>query len=165
MWAPLPRNAEESERAQRYLEIHARLCSFLEGEEDLVAAMATVVCELHHGFEGFDWTGFYRVASSDSLVVGPYQGSHGCLRILFGKGVCGTAAQREETLCVEDVRRFAGHIACSSSTRSEIVVPVFDGDEQLLGVLDVDSDDLGFFGDVDRLHLNQVCTLFQKSWR
>lgn len=147
------------------MEIHARLTSFLEEEVDLVATMATVVCELHHGFEGFDWTGFYRVDAPDGLVIGPYQGGHGCLRIPFGKGVCGAAAEQRETLCVDDVRGFPGHIACSSTTRSEIVVPVFGEDQQLLGVLDVDSDDPAFFGELDRRHLIQVCGLFQRAWR
>ncbi len=111
-----------------------------EGETDEVALMATVVCELHHADARFDWTGFYRVTGPGMLKIGPYQGGHGCLQIPFSRGVCGAAARTGEVQLVDDVEEFEGHIACASSTRSEIVLPVRDGQGRLLGVLDIDSD-------------------------
>jgi GAF domain-containing protein len=117
-------------------------------ETDPTAVYATVACELHHAFGYFDWTGFY-LARSGELVVGPYQGTHGCLTIAFDRGVCGAAARTRETQFVPDVEKFPGHIACSSATRSEVVVPIITPDSALLGVLDVDSDDLSAFDEAD----------------
>ena len=111
-----------------------------EGETDTVALMATVVCEVHHSDDRFDWTGFYRVTGPDMLKIGPYQGGHGCLQIPFTRGVCGAAARTGETQLVEDVDAFTDHIACSTSTRSELVIPVRGADGTLLGVFDIDSD-------------------------
>ncbi|MEQ8255949.1 MAG: GAF domain-containing protein [Roseovarius confluentis] len=120
-----------------------------EGESDEVALMATVVCELHHADDRFDWTGFYRVTAPDLLKVGPYQGGHGCLQIPFSRGVCGAAARTGEVQLVDDVDSFDGHIACASSTRSEIVLPVLDGQGRLLAVLDIDSDQPAAFDAAD----------------
>src|SRR5690606_38180206 len=114
--------------------------SLTEGETDEVALMATVVCELHHADERFDWTGFYRVTAPGILKIGPYQGGHGCLVIPFDRGVCGAAARTGEVQIVTDVDAFPGHIACASSTRSEIVLPVRTRDGTLIAVLDIDSD-------------------------
>ena len=111
-----------------------------EGERDEVALMATVVCELHHADARFDWTGFYRVTEPGLLKIGPYQGGHGCLVIPFERGVCGAAARTGEVQLVDDVDAFPDHIACASSTRSEIVLPVCDAAGRLIGVLDIDSD-------------------------
>lgn len=122
-----------------YAELGKVLVALTEGETDSVALMATVACELHHADDRFDWTGFYRVVAPDLLKIGPYQGGHGCLVIPFSRGVCGAAARTGEVQLVEDVETFPGHIACSSSTRSELVVPVFDRAGTLLGVLDIDS--------------------------
>ncbi|QFT94648.1 Free methionine-R-sulfoxide reductase [Roseovarius sp. THAF9] len=124
-----------------------------EGESDAVALMATVVCELHHADARFDWTGFYRVTEPKLLKIGPYQGGHGCLQIPFSRGVCGAAARTGEVQLVDDVDSFDGHIACASSTRSEIVLPVRDGQGRLLAVLDIDSDQPAAFdqGDADGL--------------
>ena len=108
-----------------YTEAAARIRAVCAGEEDAVALMATVACELFHAFEDFDWVGFYRVMAPETLKIGPYQGGHGCLVIPFGRGVCGAAARERRTQVVEDVDAFPGHIACAASTRSEIVVPVF----------------------------------------
>ena len=116
------------------------IASLTEGETDVVSLMATVACELHHADDRFDWTGFYRVTAPEMLKIGPYQGSHGCLVIPFNRGVCGAAARLNTTQIVPDVEDFPGHIACASSTRSEIVVPVRNGQGELLGVLDIDSD-------------------------
>lgn len=115
------------------------IAALTEGETDPIALMATVVCELHHADDRFDWTGFYRVTGPEMLKIGPYQGGHGCLVIPFSRGVCGAAARTGKVQIVDDVDAFDGHIACSSSTRSEIVLPVRDGRGQLLGVLDIDS--------------------------
>lgn len=117
-----------------------RILSLAEGETDEIALMATTACELFHSDERFDWVGFYRVVAPEMLAIGPYQGGHGCLRIPFSRGVCGAAARTRETQLVPDVDAFAGHIACASSTRSEIVVPVFDKADEVIAVLDIDSD-------------------------
>ena len=124
-----------------------------QGETDEVALMATVVCELHHADDRFDWTGFYRVTEPGLLKIGPYQGGHGCLQIPFDRGVCGAAARTNQAQLVDDVDAFPGHIACASSTRSEIVLPVHNRSGRLLGVLDIDSDQPAAFcaQDVDRL--------------
>ena len=147
-------------RARTYAEVRAHLDSLLEGEDDLIAAMATVVGELHNAFDYFHWTGFYRAVPDEAarmLVIGPYQGGHGCLRIAFDRGVCGAAARTRTTQLVPDVELFPGHIACSSSTRSEIVVPVFAKDGALLAVLDVDSDHEAAFTSVDQTWLEAIC--------
>ncbi|AUQ51603.1 putative sensor protein [Phaeobacter inhibens] len=116
------------------------IAALTEGETDEVALMATVACEVHHSDERFDWTGFYRVVAPELLKIGPYQGGHGCLQIAFSRGVCGAAARTGEVQLVADVEAFPGHIACASSTRSELVLPVRNGDGALIGVFDIDSD-------------------------
>lgn len=137
-------------RRQRYEEIFERLEALLEDEEDWVSAMATVVCELHHGFAYYDWTGFYRVIAPELLAIGPYQGGHGCLRIPFSRGVCGAAARTNQTQRLADVHSFPDHIACSSTTMSEIVVPICGPDGKVFAVLDVDSNTHGAFEQVDQ---------------
>ena len=123
-----------------YAALRKTIAALTEGETDQVALMATVVCELHHADDRFDWTGFYRVVAPELLKIGPYQGGHGCLVIPFARGVCGAAARTGQLQLVPDVDAFPGHIACASSTRSEIVLPVCDGAGTLLAVLDIDSD-------------------------
>jgi len=123
-----------------YPELATRIAALTEGETDPIALMATVACELHHADARFDWTGFYRVVAPDLLKIGPYQGGHGCLTIPFSRGVCGAAARTGEVQLIDDVEAFPGHIACSSSTRSEIVLPVRDAAGRLIAVLDIDSD-------------------------
>ncbi|WP_456424693.1 GAF domain-containing protein [Rhodocaloribacter sp.] len=147
----------ETDRAARYEETLARIEALLDGEDDWIAAMATAACELHHSLPHFDWTGFYRAVAPDLLVIGPYQGTHGCLRIPFSRGVCGAAARERRTRLVEDVEAFPGHIACSSTTRSEIVVPVLTPDGRLLAVLDVDSNAPAAFDETDRRFLERLC--------
>lgn len=129
------------------------IASLTEGEDDVIALMATVACELHHADDRFDWTGFYRVVGPDLLKIGPYQGGHGCLTIPFSRGVCGAAARTKEVQLVADVDAFPGHIACASSTRSEIVLPVCDAQGDLLGVLDIDSDQPAAFSTEDARQL------------
>lgn len=125
------------------------IASLTNGEDDVIALMATFASELHHSDDRFDWTGFYRVTSPQMLKIGPYQGGHGCLQISFNRGVCGAAARLEKTQLVEDVDAFPGHIACSSLTRSEIVLPVWDRSGSLLAVLDIDSNQLNAFTQTD----------------
>ncbi|CUH33815.1 Free methionine-R-sulfoxide reductase [Jannaschia seosinensis] len=123
-----------------YPALHRSVASLAEGEDDAVALMATLACEIHHADDRFDWTGFYRVVAPRLLKIGPYQGGHGCLTIPFDRGVCGACARTGEVQIVADVDAFPGHIACASSTRSEIVLPVRDRAGDLIAVLDIDSD-------------------------
>ncbi len=116
------------------------ISSLTEGETDAVALMATVACEVHHSDDRFDWTGFYRVTEPGVLKIGPYQGGHGCLVIPFERGVCGAAARTGEVQLVPDVDAFPGHIACASSTRSELVLPVRNATGEVIAVFDIDSD-------------------------
>lgn len=141
-----------------YAELRCRIAALTEGETDTVALMATVACELHHADARFDWTGFYRVTAPEVLKIGPYQGGHGCLTIPFARGVCGAAARMGEVQIVDDVEAFPGHIACSASTRSEIVLPVRDGAGRLIGVLDIDSDAPAAFGPGDAAGLSAILT-------
>jgi GAF domain-containing protein len=136
-----------------------RIGDLIAGENDLIAVMATVVCELHQSLDYSDWTGFYRVVAPRLLKIGPYQGTHGCLQISFDRGVCGAAARERKTQLVPDVRGFPGYIACSGSTRSEIVVPVIAPDGTLVAVLDVDSDRLNAFDEIDVANLEKLCML------
>jgi len=147
-----------SSKRERYAEIGAEIAAVLEGEGNLVARMATVANMLHHAFDHYFWTGFYLVdpEKERELVIGPYQGTLGCLRIPFDRGVCGACATRRETIIVPDVHAFPGHIACDSRSESEIVVPVFDRQGALFAVFDVDSDRKGQFDDTDRRGLEAI---------
>ncbi len=139
-----------------YSELRRTVAALTEGEDDAVALMATVACEVHHADDRFDWSGFYRVVAPGLLKIGPYQGGHGCLVIPFDRGVCGAAARTGEVQIVPDVDAFPGHIACSSSTRSEIVLPVRDGAGSLIGVFDIDSDRPGAFDAADAAGLGAI---------
>ena len=139
-----------------YARLRKTISSLTEGEEDVVSLMATVVCELHHSDDRFDWTGFYRVTSPGMLKIGPYQGSHGCLKIPFERGVCGAAARLGKTQLVADVEAFEGHIACASSTMSELVLPVWDKAGALIAVLDIDSDQPNAFTEQDAAELEII---------
>ena len=147
-----------AEKAARYTEVAAEIAAVLDGEPHPVARMATVSAMLAQSFPGFLWTGFYLVDRErpGELVVGPYQGTLGCLRIAVGKGVCGTAAAERKTQIVPDVDAFPGHIACDSRSRSEIVVPVIDAAGRLVGVLDVDAAELDAFDEIDAAGLEQI---------
>lgn len=149
-----------------YQETAKEIAAVLDGERNLTARMVTMICLLHQAFEDYFWTGFYLVdpEKSEELVIGPYQGTLGCLRIPFGKGVCGAAAASGETVIVEDVHAFPGHIACDARSESEIVVPVFRPDGTLFAVLDVDSTRLAAFDDTDKTHLEAITqTLFSAA--
>ncbi len=139
-----------------YSAITAAIRALTEGETDTVALMATVVCEVHHAHPFADWTGFYRVTGPEMLKIGPYQGGHGCLVIPFSRGVCGAAARTGQVQNVPDVDAFPGHIACASSTKSELVLPVWNGQGQLLGVLDLDSDTPAAFTKADEAWLTPL---------
>ncbi|EPX84877.1 GAF domain-containing protein [Rubellimicrobium thermophilum DSM 16684] len=139
-----------------YAELRSRIRALTEGEDDPVALMATLACEIHHADDRFDWTGFYRVVAPGLLKIGPYQGGHGCLTIPFARGVCGAAARTGQVQIVPDVEAFPGHIACSASTRSEIVLPVRDGTGQLIAVLDIDSDRPAAFDETDAEGLSAI---------
>lgn len=139
-----------------YPHLAQQIDALCHGETDTVALMATVVCELHHAHPLSDWTGFYRVTAPDLLKIGPYQGGHGCLVIPFSRGVCGAAARLGQPQLVPDVELFPGHIACASSTRSELVLPVWNGAGRLLGVLDLDSNTEAAFTDEDVQQLTAI---------
>ena len=145
------------EKAEKYRLLERQVAALLEGETDVIAKMANVAAVLHETF-GFWWTGFYRIAG-DELVLGPFQGPVACMHIPFGKGVCGTAWKRNETVVVPDVEQFPGHIACSSASRSEIVVPVHGPDGAVTAVLDIDSDRLATFDEEDKVWLEKIVTL------
>jgi len=141
-----------------YLEVESEILAVLEGEPNRVARMATVASMLADAFSAYFWTGFYVVDPDRDreLVVGPYQGTLGCLRIAFGRGVCGTAAETRQTQIVEDVHTFPGHIACDGRSESEIVVPVFDAAGDLIAVFDVDATSKSAFDTVDAAALERL---------
>jgi len=141
-------------RIDLYEELLREVESVLDGERDPITWMASLSCLIKQKL-GFFWVGFYRLVDGD-LLIGPYQGTLGCIRIGLNKGVCGTAAAKQQTILVPDVHKFAGHIACDARSESEIVVPVFDGERRLRAVLDVDSDRLDDFSPVDQHYLEQL---------
>ncbi|MEY2960623.1 MAG: hypothetical protein RLZ60_453 [Pseudomonadota bacterium] len=147
-----------------YSELAKTIEALTAGETDEVALMATVACEVHHADDRFDWTGFYRVVEPEVLKIGPYQGGHGCLVIPFARGVCGAAARTQQIQLVPDVEAFEGHIACSSTTRSEIVLPVFNGSGDLIGVFDIDSNQADAFTEEDATELSVIlAAVFRRS--
>lgn len=147
---------------EKYRVLHAQIKALTEGESDLTANMANISSMIHQTF-GFWWTGFYRVCGQE-LVLGPFQGPLACSRIPFGRGVCGTAWKEEKTIIVPDVELFPGHIACSSASRSEIVVPVFKGDgKEITAVLDIDSAEPDTFDETDRAWLEEIVKLIPQT--
>jgi len=143
-------------KKEQYVEVYHQLKTILDGEKDIIARMATICGAIKEAFN-FYWIGFYRV-DGDELVVGPYIGTLACLRIKKGKGVCGTAWKNEQTIIVKNVDEFPGHIACSSESKSEIVVPVFK-DNQIIAVLDIDSTEYNTFDEIDKEGLERIVTL------
>ena len=146
----------EGGKEEKYALLLKQVAALIEGESDIIANMANVAAMIHSTF-GFWWTGFYRV-DGEELVLGPFQGPLACTRIKKGRGVCGTAWDREETIIVPDVEQFPGHIACSSLSRSEIVVPVFAPDVNIMAVLDIDSEHLATFDVTDKEWLEKMLT-------
>ena len=150
-------------KKETYEEVIRRMEALLAGETDRITAMSQIVCELYHAFESFHWVGFYRCAGNEQLKVGPYQGGHGCSTIDFSRGVCGKCATEQRTQIVDDVTQIPHHIACSATTQSEIVVPVFDGRGSLIAVLDIDSNNPSAFDDLDAQMLEQICELLHEG--
>jgi GAF domain-containing protein len=148
-------NAKE----EKYIELVNNIKAIIDGETDMIAIMSNVAAEIHQTMK-FWWTGFYRVIN-DELILGPFQGPIACIHIAYGRGVCGTAWQKAETIIVPDVEQFPGHIACSSQSRSEIVVPVFshNNEKKVIAVLDIDSEHLATFDETDRKYLEEICEL------
>ena len=154
-------------KEERYKSLLPQVKALCEGEDDIIAKMANVAALLHYEF-GFWWTGFYRVVNNE-LLLGPFQGPIACVHIAYGRGVCGTAWKERRTVVVPDVEEFPGHIACSSESRSEIVVPVFShsgtqaitqsNNQTIIAVLDIDSRELATFDDIDAQYLEQVVAL------
>ena len=159
----------ENNKQAKYALLYQQVSALIEGETDRVAIMANVVAAIHETM-GFFWTGFYRVVQQpekSELLLGPFQGPVACMHIGYGRGVCGTAWQRRETIVVPDVEQFPGHIACSSLSRSEIVVPVFSKEGEVVAVLDIDSRDFNTFDDLDRQYLELIAALVSaqvSSW-
>ena len=148
----------QGSKKEKYQTLMPQIEAVVAAESDPIANMANVASMLHETF-GFWWTGFYRVLD-DMLVLGPFQGPMACTRIRKGRGVCGTAWQQDRTQVVPDVDLFPGHIACSSASRSEIVVPLHNAQGEVTGVLDIDSAELNTFDETDRIYLEQVAKLF-----
>lgn len=145
------------QKTEKYRLLTEQIRALIDGETDAVAIMANVCAAIHETM-GFFWTGFYRV-QGEQLILGPFQGPVACIHIPFGRGVCGSAWKQRQTLVVPDVEQFPGHIACSSFSRSEIVIPVFSTDDEVVAVLDIDSKDLATFDDIDRRYLEDICRL------
>jgi len=150
----------EGDKSKKYSVLYSQIVSLLEDEEDMTANMANISSMIHHTF-GFLWTGFYRVAGNE-LILGPFQGPLACSRIRFGKGVCGTAWKEAKTVIVPDVNEFPGHIACSSASRSEIVVPLFRGTD-VTAVLDIDSQETDTFDETDKQWLEKIADILMKQ--
>ena len=151
----------ENNKQAKYALLYQQVSALIEGETDRVAIMANVVAAIHETM-GFFWTGFYRVVQQpekSELLLGPFQGPVACMHIGYGRGVCGTAWKEGKTIVVPDVEQFPGHIACSSLSRSEIVVPLFDAQGTVVAVLDIDSKELKTFDDTDREGLEKILTL------
>ena len=146
-----------TEKEEKYSLLTEQIKSLTEGETDAIAVMANVCAAIQQEM-GFFWTGFYRVVGNE-LLLGPFQGPVACMHIPFGKGVCGSAWKQHETIVVPDVEQFPGHIACSSLSRSEIVVPLFSDSGEVTAVLDIDSKELATFDDTDRRYLETICGL------
>jgi len=146
-------------KEEKYKELIPQITALIEGEKDNIANMANICAALKFGMSFF-WVGFY-IVKNDQLVLGPFQGPVACTRINLGKGVCGTSWQKKETIIVEDVEKFPGHIACSSLSKSEIVLPLFDAQNNVIAVFDVDSDELNSFDKTDELYLNKIINLLK----
>ena len=146
-------------KVEKYQLLQQQIKALSAGETDQVAVMANVAAAIHLEM-GFWWTGFYRVQNGE-LVLGPFQGPVACMHIAYGKGVCGTSWKQGETIVVPDVEQFPGHIACSSESRSEIVVPVRSAEGEIIAVLDIDSEDLATFDEVDKQWLEEIVKVFE----
>jgi len=147
-------------RQQQYDDLFKALDSLCTGETDPVALMATIACEIFHSFDHFHWVGFYRNVGGQILKIGPYQGAHGCLTIPFSKGICGRCAREKKVQNIPYVAREPDHIACAATTKSEIVVPIVNGDGALFAVLDIDSNAPAAFDKIDETNLQRINKYF-----
>ena len=145
-----------------YKETLRRIEALVEGENDVMCLMSTVCCELFHAFDHWNWVGFYRNVGSQTLKVGPYQGTHGCLTIDFSRGVCGKCASEKAIQLHNDVTQLPHHIACSSDTMAEIVLPVIDSNGDIYAVFDIDSIEADVFDDLDKVYLSRVVALIEQ---
>jgi len=148
---------------EQYDKLFETLDLLCEGETDRIALMATIACELHRTFELFDWVGFYRNVGGDVLKIGPYQGAHGCLTIEFSRGICGRCARERAVQNIADVAAEQDHIACSATTKSELVIPILDARGELIAVLDIDSNTPAAFDQIDQENLQRIDRYFQTS--
>ena len=139
-----------------YIELIKKVDSLIEGETDVITIMSTIACEIFHTFDYLNWVGFYRLIDDEILKVGPYQGTHGCLTIDINKGVCGKCAREKKVQIENDVSKLPHHIACSNETNSEIVIPIFNQNNELIAVLDIDSVELNSFDVVDEKYLSKI---------
>jgi L-methionine (R)-S-oxide reductase len=144
-------------KSEAYQQATARIDALIEGETDVITVMSTIACELYHAFEYVNWAGFYRRVNQGTLKVGPYQGGHGCLTIDINRGVCGACARTGEIQIENDVSQATDHLACSSDTRAEIVLPILDRTGAVAAVLDIDSTDADVFDETDATYLVQIC--------
>ena len=149
-------------KEKKYKELIRDINSLTSGEDDIISIMSTIACEIFHFEDFINWVGFYRVVGGRTLKVGPYQGSHGCLIIDYDRGVCGKCAAERTPQIVEDVTKLEHHIACSSETKSEIVLPIFNSIGDLIAVLDIDSLESGSFNDIDLKYLSEIVSVFKK---
>jgi L-methionine (R)-S-oxide reductase len=147
-----------AEKEKKYFELLNNIKILTEGEDDLISVMSTISCEVFHTFDHFNWVGFYRKTGERTLKVGPYQGGHGCLVISYDRGVCGKCAREEKIQIENDVTKLPFHIACSSETRSEIVLPIIKNGE-LIAVFDIDATETGFFDEIDERYLMEIAGL------
>lgn len=147
----------DMKKEEIYQQLVTEVQAIIEGETDMIAIMSNVAAEIHQTMK-FWWTGFYRVKEGE-LILGPFQGPIACMHIAYGKGVCGTAWKKAETIIVPDVEQFPGHIACSSQSRSEIVIPLFNNKKEVIAVLDIDSEHLATFDETDKKFLEEICSL------
>jgi len=153
-----------TEKLRIYRGVLIRLNALLNGEIHEVSALATIACELYQSFRGFDWCGFYRVTSPQLMTVGPFQGGHGCLHITFDRGICGAAACSARTQLVADVNTLDDYITCSTTTESEIAVPVFNTSQQVVAVMNIDSKIAHYFTAVDQEQLEIICGLLHRFY-
>jgi L-methionine (R)-S-oxide reductase len=144
-------------KEEKYSHVLQSIESLIEGETDLISVMSTISCELFHAFEYVNWVGFYRRVNETTLKVGPYQGTHGCLTIAIDRGVCGQCARDAEIQIENDVSQLPHHIACSSDTCAEIVVPIMDRSHRVMAVLDIDATEINVFDNVDATFLKKIC--------
>ncbi|MBZ0203999.1 MAG: GAF domain-containing protein [Ignavibacteria bacterium] len=158
---PTTKKENLKRKKTKYIQVLKQIRALIADETDLIANLANICAALKYGMNGFFWVGFYFVKGGD-LVLGPYQGPPACTRIKIPQGVCGACAQKKETIIVPDVDKFPGHIACSSHSKSEIVVPLIE-DGKVWGVLDVDSDEYDKFDEVDKKYLEEICGIVAKS--